>query len=265
MERFNDDTYKTGKISQNITAKLFPGVYFYARLAALVFSASKKAKQGVYDDKEWYKSSFVFLNILEKTGINVSINGINNFKNQKRPIVFIGNHMSTLETFLLPCIIAPHKKLTFVVKNTLVEYPVFKHVMRSRNPIVVTRDNPRNDLKTVLQEGTDRIEKGYSLIVFPQTTRSNIFDLNQFNSIGVKLASKTNALVIPVALKTDAWANGKKFKDFGKIYTNRDVLISFGEPIDSTLENKKRIHNKVSEYIAAKLKKWGAEVITGEE
>jgi len=261
MKCLDGDSYQTENVTQSIAAKLLPGTYFYMRLAALVLSASKKAKKGIYNDEEWYKSSFVFLNILEKTGIHVYINGMENFKNVEKPIVFISNHMSTLETFLLPCIIAPYKKVTYVVKNDLVEYPVFKHVMRSRDPVVVTRDNPRNDLKIVLTEGADRIKKGYSVIVFPQTTRSNIFDLNQFNSIGVKLATKTNATIIPVALKTDAWANGKKIKDFGKIYTNRDVFISFGEPIDSSIENKQIIHNNVTKFITDKLKTWGCEVI----
>jgi 1-acyl-sn-glycerol-3-phosphate acyltransferase len=40
--------------------------------------------------------------------------------------------MSTLETFVLPYLIAPHRPMTFVVKKSLVEYPVFKHVMRAR-------------------------------------------------------------------------------------------------------------------------------------
>lgn len=36
------------------------------------------------------------------------------------PVVFVSNHMSTLETFVFPCIIAPVMKVTFVVKDSLV-------------------------------------------------------------------------------------------------------------------------------------------------
>jgi len=32
--------------------------------------------------------------------------------------VFIGNHMSILETFVLPCLIQPHRDVTFVVKES---------------------------------------------------------------------------------------------------------------------------------------------------
>ena len=39
------------------------------------------------------------------------------------PCVFIGNHMSILETFVLPCLIVPHRNVTFVVKESLITYP----------------------------------------------------------------------------------------------------------------------------------------------
>ena len=61
--------------------------------------------------------------------------------------------MSMMETLILPVMVQPIKPVTFVVKETLLSYPVFKHIMLSRNPIAVTRTNPRQDLKTVLNEG----------------------------------------------------------------------------------------------------------------
>lgn len=262
MEIIASDFYSTEGSKISPIAKISSGFYFYTRLMKLVFSASKKAKKGIYDKKEWEKSSFTFLDILESTGVNVNIDGIDNFRYIEEPVAFIGNHMSTLETFLMPCIVSPYKDVTFIVKKSLVDYPVFKHVMRSRNPVVVGRNNPREDLKIVLTEGAERIRNGYSLIIFPQTTRSNVFDTNQFNSIGVKLAAKTDSKIVPVALKTDAWANGVKFKDFGKIYPKRDVFISFGEPIDTSVKNKTEIHREVQHYIVRKLKSWNCEVIS---
>jgi 1-acyl-sn-glycerol-3-phosphate acyltransferase len=103
--------------------------------------------------------------------------------------------------------------------------------MRNRNPIVVGRANPRQDLRTVLEEGQNRLNANISVIIFPQTTRSINFDPQQFNSLGVKLAKRCKVPVIPVALKTDAWGNGRKFKDFGKIRPAKSVYITFGDPL----------------------------------
>ena len=47
--------------------------------------------------------------------------------------------MSSLETMVLPAIVQPIKHVTFVVKASLLNYPIFKYVMRSRDPVAVTR------------------------------------------------------------------------------------------------------------------------------
>jgi 1-acyl-sn-glycerol-3-phosphate acyltransferase len=163
--------------------------------------------------------------------------------------------MSALETFILPAIIQPLKDVTFVVKKSLVDYPVFKHVMRSRDPIAVSRENPRDDFKAVMEGGVQRLNAGRSIIVFPQTTRTNVFDPKGFNTIGIKLAHKANVPVVPIALKTDAWGTGKIIKDFGKIDPTKRVYFAFGEPLwikDRGAEE----HNKVIEFISSKLKEW---------
>lgn len=126
------------------------------------------------------------------------------------PCLFVANHMSTLETFMLPGIIRPRRPVTFVVKQSLTTMPFFGPVMRSRDPIVVGRTNPREDLKAVLEGGLERLRKGISIIVFPQHTRSSIFAPQQFNSIGIKLAKKAAVPVVPLALKDRRLGNGQK-------------------------------------------------------
>jgi 1-acyl-sn-glycerol-3-phosphate acyltransferase len=163
--------------------------------------------------------------------------------------------MSTLETFVLPVIIAPIRDTTFVVKQSLVEYPVFKYVMRSRNPVTVGRLNPRDDLKAVLEGGAERLRAGMSVIIFPQTTRTPVFDYDQFNTIGIKLAKRAGVPMVPFALKTDAWGNGAHFKDFGKIDPTKTVHFAFGKPL--TIKDRgNEEHQQVIDFITGKLKEW---------
>src|SRR4030043_2323348 len=136
-----------------------------------------------------------------------------NISKSEGPVLFIGNHMSTLETMVLPCIIAPHREVTFVVKESLVKHPLFGDVMRSRNPIVVGRTDPRKDLEAVMNGGMDLLSKGISIVIFPQSTRSVEFIPEEFNSLGVKLAKKAGVKVVPIAIKTDFWGNGKLIKE----------------------------------------------------
>ena len=248
--------YRTGEVKRSFLSKLFPTIYFYPKLFKIILDASSLAQRDRYGDEQWVKSSDEIFRLLEQTGCRIEIEGVENFCHLTEPVVFIGNHMSTFETFVLPGIINTYKKVTFVVKKSLVEYPIFKHVINSRQPIVVTRENPREDLKTVLNEGVDRVQKGFSIVVFPQTTRTTIFDSSQFNTIGIKLAKKAGVKIIPVAVKTDAWSNGKRFKDFGKIYPERDAHFAFGKPMEIVCRGDEE-HEQVIEFIKTNLLKWG--------
>lgn len=250
-----EDGYATGAPETSSFSRMLPSFNFYRRMAGIVFRSSARAKRSRYGTKEWAASSLDIMRALESVGVEFSITGIDRFRNLEGPCVFIANHMSTLETFVLPAIIAPIKEVTFVVKQSLIDYPVFRHVMRSRNPVTVGRTNPREDLKAVMEGGVERLGAGSSMIIFPQTTRALVFDPAQFNTIGVKLAKKAGTPVVPVALKTDAWGNGKRLKDFGKIDPLKKVYFAFGEPL-RIADRGAQEHNLIIEFIAARLREW---------
>ncbi len=256
---YENGLYKTAAPPVSFMGRMLPSLVFYVHAFSIVFRGSREAKRGRYGDAEWCRSSFDTLRALEKAGVFIEITGVENFTGLKGPCVFIGNHMSTLETFVLPTIIEPYKDVTFVVKQSLVDYPVFKYIMRSRNPVTVGRQNPRDDLRAVLEGGTERLKSGRSIIIFPQTTRRMVFDPAEFNTIGIKLAKRAGAPVVPIALKTDAWGNGKWLKDYGKVDPSKKVHIEFGKPLfikDRGAEE----HEQIVEFIKGKLREWGGAV-----
>ena len=256
---FKDGVYETDPRPVSFFARHFPSAVFYRYLLPIVFRSSSKAKRSLYDSAAWCASSLEVLRALEYVGVSIEITGADNFLTLDSPCIFVANHMSTLETFVLPCIIGPFRSLTFVVKQGLVDYPVFRHVMRSRDPITVRRENPRDDLRAVLEGGAEKLNSGWSLIIFPQSTRYPVFEPRIFNSMGIKLAKRANVPVIPVALKTDAWAEGRHIKDFGRVYPSKKVHFAFGKPLwvkDRGTEE----HSEVISFITSKLKEWNGAV-----
>lgn len=253
--KLEGDRYRTPSRDVSFVAKNFPSAVFYPEIFSIVLRASRKAKHSHYDTFEWCKSSMETLRALERVGVQIEIDGMQHFKQLEGPCVFIGNHMSTLETFVLPTVIAPFKETTFVVKQDLIEYPVFKYVMRSRNPITVGRSNPRDDLKAVLDGGVEKLRAGISIIIFPQTTRTPVFDPEQFNSIGVKLAKKADVPIVPIALKTDAWGTGTLLKDYGKIAPGKQVHFEFGKPL-KIKDRGTEEHQQIIDFIQTKLAEW---------
>ncbi len=255
---FHGGSYRTAHSHVSFLWKVLPTLGFYRYIFPIIWKAGAKAKKGAYDTDEWCRSSLAVLRALEHIGVNVEVTGIDHFRELKGPCVFLANHMSTLETFVLPVIIAPIKPFTFVVKQSLVQTPVFKYVMRSRDPITVGRTNPREDLKAVLEGGTERLNAGISLVIFPQTTRFLDFDPKKFNTIGIKLARRANVPVVPVALKTDAWGNGRILKDFGKMAPSKKVHFAFGSPL-RIRDRGSEEHEKVIEFIAGRVDQWREE------
>ncbi|PLX86783.1 MAG: 1-acyl-sn-glycerol-3-phosphate acyltransferase [Desulfuromonas sp.] len=253
---FTGDSYISPASKPDWLASALPTLTFYPKAIGVVWRASRQASSGRYDSRHWCESSLNIVRSLETVGCRLRVTGIEQLRKIDRPCIFIGNHMSTLETFVLPSLIMPWvEDLTFVVKRSLTEYPVFGHVMRSRNPVVVDRVNPREDLKTVMNEGGKRLAEGYSLVIFPQHTRTVQFDPTQFNSIGIKLALKNNVPVIPLALLTWAWSPGQLHKDYGPIIPSRTIHFAFGEPLHVSGRGTAE-HQQIIDFIQGNLDNW---------
>jgi 1-acyl-sn-glycerol-3-phosphate acyltransferase len=235
---------------------LFPSFRFYKKLFRIVINSAKLGKKGLYDNNRWTESALDIMQALESTGVKMNFYGMDNITNNPNATIFLSNHMSTLETMVPVAIIEPVKPVLFVIKKELAEYPVFKHVILAREPIIVGRQNPKEDLMTVLTEGAIKLKEGKSIILFPQRTRSPIFDVRNFNTLGVKLAKRCNVTVTPMAVVTDAWSNGKIIKEVGKIDITKEVHIAFGKPIEIK-GNGAEENQQVINFIKQKLTEWG--------
>ena len=246
------NTYYSPKQSTHWFARRNPTLVFYAKILMIILKAYLLCKKGAYTKDHWIQSSLNTVKALEAVGGRFEIKNLDIIRKLESPCVFVSNHMSILETFVLPCLIQPYRDVTFVVKESLLSFPFFKHIMRNRNPIVVGRGNPRVDLKTVLDEGQNRLNANMSVIIFPQTTRSINFDPKKFNSLGIKLAKRCKVPVIPVALKTDTWGKGSKFKDFGKVRPDKSVHITFSYPLLVQGSGKEE-HKFVVDFIGKEL------------
>lgn len=237
----------------------WPTSTFYARIALAFLTAGLAGRRGTLHNERWLRASINCIKAVEAAGGRLNVMGLEGLNTHKGPLVLIANHMSILETVILPSFTLPFNDVTFIIKDELRHYPVIGWVMKALDFIAVHRKNPREDLRIVLNEGQHRIQQGCSVVVFPQATRSTVFDVNNFNTLGVKLARKSGVPVVPVALKTDFHGTGHWLKDIGPIYPDRPIYFKFGNPI-AVVGNGQAAHRSVVEFIAQNLKSWGVKV-----
>jgi 1-acyl-sn-glycerol-3-phosphate acyltransferase len=116
--------------------RIIPGRrhFFYTRLFRLIGIYGRRASSGAGGGEVWTEGSYAVLKALENVGVRFEITGLDNIRKAEGPVVFIGNHMSALETFVLPCIIQPIKPMTFGVKSDLVHNPVNRHRYATETP-----------------------------------------------------------------------------------------------------------------------------------
>jgi 1-acyl-sn-glycerol-3-phosphate acyltransferase len=235
---------------------------YYTRIAMAFVIARLDGYRGKLTREQWLKASIRCLKAVESAGGRLNVSGLEGVARHKGPVVFIANHMSILETVILPSFILAFNDVTFIIKNELRNYPVIGGVMKALNLIAVYRKNPREDLKIVLNEGQLRLHQGCSVVIFPQATRSTVFDQKNFNTLGVKLARKAGVPVVPVALKTDFHGTGRWIKDIGPINPERPLYFKFGNPTP-VVGDGHATHRQVVEFISRNLNSWGVEVKTG--
>lgn len=259
---FNENSYDT-KENKSINIfnwlKLKTSIYFLIKFVYYIFKYRSQASKGNFKKKGMVEASGKIFELVEECGGVFHITGIDNIRNLKKPVVFIGNHMGNIEGMTFPAIIGPFRDLVFVVKQGNMTHPFFGPIAKDANSIGVSRVKPREDFMTVINKGSEMINKGYSIIIFPQGSRKEVFNSEEFNSLGIKLAAKSKVKVIPVAVKTDFWANGKIFKDVGVLNRKNKIYMKFGEPLTITGSGKTE-HKEVIDFITENLKAWGAKV-----
>ncbi len=253
--------YHSPHYSPSFFDRTFSNFSFYTRaFFGPVIKLCRAAQTGKCDDAMWAHASVGVAQAVERVGGRICVTGMEHLVNAAKngPCIIVANHMSTLETFLLPGIVRPYMPVTFVVKESLMRMPFFGAVLATRNVIAVGRENPRQDLKSMLDGGKERLESGMSLIIFPQSTRATTFDATKFNSIGVKLARNTRCPIIPLALKTDAWGQGSLMKDFGTFTPDKTVHFAFGAALH-VQGNGKAEHSSICTFIEEHLRQWTVE------
>lgn len=213
---------------------------------------------GRLDTDKWAHFCFETVRKAEAFGTRVRVEGWQARQAHDGPVVYLANHMSTLETIMLPFVLLAYGPFNTVVKASLSHLPCLEKAAAHMGLVPIGRTNPREDLMTIFSVGCERIARGESFLIFAQGTRQPVFARKGWSSIGAKLAEKAGVPVVPVAVKTDIQptrpGGGGWAKDFGTVDPARDIRIACGPALTG---RSRDVHAASFDWIRTKLDAWG--------
>ncbi len=266
LGNFQKKLRETGAYSTPAEARRAPLPPFFAmpafsmRMLRIICSGYAAARRGGYSGRPFAVNSFDSLRAVELTGGHAEIEGFENCAalDPARGAVAVCNHASALETYLLPCVLSAWKPASFVMKESLAGYPLFGTIVRAIDPVYVTRKSPLDDLRCVLKNGVSVLNSNRFVVLFPQGTRSRVFDRASYNTIGTKLAQRAGVQTLPVCVATDFLRIGKLQHDlFASCHPKSVVRIACGAPLDPGLKPAE-IQERQLAFIESTLARWQA-------
>lgn len=160
--------------------------------------------------------------VVNTIGIKVEVLGVENMPIEN--CLFVSNHQSNLD---IPVLLSTlDKPLGFIAKKEMTKLPIASYWMRQMKCIFMDRENIRESIKSINQ-GSEYLKEGYSLVIFPEGTRSKCGRIGEFKKGSTKLGIKANVPIVPVTINgTYKCLEGNNNKFYGD-----DVKIVIHKPI----------------------------------
>lgn len=159
--------------------------------------------------------------------------------------VVVANHQSNMDIPLLLGYLP--KEIGFLAKKEMENWPIIGMWMKNIQCIFLNRKDPREGIKSI-KEGIEKIKNGYSVVVFPEGTRSETGEIGEFKKGTFKLASDSGVIILPITIKGTLNIQGKGTY---KITGSKVILIvdKYIEVKNLEREEKKELSKKVKDII----------------
>jgi 1-acyl-sn-glycerol-3-phosphate acyltransferase len=129
-------------------------------------------------------------------GCKIKVSGRENIPHEGS-VCFVSNHGSIFDILLVLAYIG--RPFGFIAKKELSYIPFLNMWISLLGGFFIDRGNPRKALKAI-ENGIVRIKTGKAMIIFPEGHRSRGQGLLPFHPGSLKLATRANAPIVPIAI-----------------------------------------------------------------
>lgn len=154
-------------------------------------------------------------------------------------------HSSAWETIAQAAIFPPQ---AWVLKRELMWIPLVGWALRFLKPIAINRKAGASAVNQVVEQGTQRLQEGFWILIFPEGTRVAAGETRKYGVSGALLASKAGCKIIPVAHNA-----GRYWPRRGWVKKAGTIQVSIGPPIEAAGRNPRELNDEVRAWIEGKI------------
>ncbi|RDI59142.1 lysophospholipid acyltransferase family protein [Microvirga subterranea] len=163
----------------------------------------------------------VLFGLKHVVGLNYMERGREHVPNE--PCLIVGNHQSTWET-LASLVLFPD--VAIVAKQELLSIPVFGWYLRRSPMIIIDREAGTKALRDMILQSQAALDKGRSVLVFPEGTRRPVDQRVEFKRGAEFLYTKLGVPTLTMAVNSGRfWSPGATSKG------NGTITVIYGSPI----------------------------------
>ena len=214
----------------SITFSLF--INLWGAIIPILYSIvfiTKDSKTADHGALVWSKVSIWMLKKL--CGVDYKVLGLD--KLPKEPCIIACKHQSMWETIIMHLVL---NRPVYAFKKELLKVPFYGWFLHIMSGITVDRKGGASALKSLIKQSKDYLNKGQTIILFPQGTRVPVGatpDKYPYQAGIAALYLSCNVKVVPAALNSGLfWPKHKMKKNAGTI------TLEFLDPIEPGLSKQ---------------------------
>ncbi len=172
------------------------------------------------------------------------------------PAIVLAKHQSTWETLFLASWLP--REVCYVFKRELLYLPFFGWGIALLDMIHIDRGRRADAFEQVVSQGTRKLAEGRWIIIFPEGTRTPAGSQGRYKSGGARLAVRTGAPVVPIAVNSgECWPRRAFLLRPGLI------TVSIGPLIPAAGRDADEVNAEVEGWIESEMRRLSPHLYAG--
>ncbi|WP_315121008.1 lysophospholipid acyltransferase family protein [uncultured Clostridium sp.] len=161
---------------------------------------------------------------------DIEVEGLENLKELKKPVLFICNHLSNSDALVINEVLKD-QDLTFVAGIKLSDNPLTNLGIKITKNITI---KPNTADKEAISNIVKTLKRGNNVLIFPEGTRSRVGSMIEGKKGVVLIQKLSKATVIPMAMTGTEKLLPISEKDMGsEKFQHAKVKVTIGKPIEA--------------------------------